>query len=81
MRSQYRTRVELAAVAALGKTTATVSKAHDRVSKRWREQMRDKLERKKSPLPPRRYREARQRGGMSPEVEEKIRAALMEIKL
>ena len=77
--SEHPTRVELAAVTALGKTVAIVSRAQIE-AKRWREQMRDKLIEKVA-VTSARVSEAVREGGLSPAVEEKIRAALMEIKL
>ena len=73
------TRTEVAAVAALGKTVATVSKA-SLDFKKWREHMREKLEDKVAATSAR-VSEAARDGGLSPAAEEKIRAALMEIKL
>ncbi len=73
------TRAELAAVAALGKIVATVSKALIEW-KKWRDQAREKLGAKIAATSAQVSQAARE-GGMSPEVEEKIRAALMEIKL
>jgi len=73
------TRTELAAVTALGKTVATVSRANVDL-KKWREHMREKLEAKVAATSVR-VSEAAREGGLSPAAEEKIRAALMEIKL
>lgn len=72
-------RVEIAAVAALGKVTATVSKAVIDFQ-RWRQELREKLNAKIDATTAKVSETARQ-GGMSAETEEKIRALLMEIKL
>jgi hypothetical protein len=73
------TRTDLAAVTALGKTVATVSRANLDL-KKWREHKREKLEAKVAATSAR-VSEAAREGGLSPAAEEKIRAALLEIKL
>jgi Protein of unknown function (DUF3486) len=73
------TRLELAAIDALGKTVATVSKANLEL-KRWREQMREKIERKVAATNARVSQAARE-GGLSRAAEKTIRQALLEIKL
>ncbi len=72
-------RLELAAIAALGKTVATVSRANIEL-KRWREHVAEKLARTIA-VTGERVSEAAREGGLSPAAEQKIRAALMEIKL
>jgi hypothetical protein len=73
------TRLEFAAIAALGKTVATVSKANIEL-KRWREHMREKIELKVAATNARLSQAARE-GGLSRAAEETIRQALLEIKL
>ena len=72
-------RVEIAAITALGKVTATVGKAVIDLQ-RWRAEMRDKLNAKVASATARISETARE-GGMSPETEDKIRTMLLEIKL
>jgi hypothetical protein len=77
--SKYPNKVELAAVTALGRTIAIVSKATIE-AKRWREQMRAKLE-EKIAVTTEKVSDAAREAGLSPEVEKTIREALMEIKV
>jgi hypothetical protein len=77
--SQLPTRTEIAAVSALGKTVATVSRA-SLDFKKWRAQVREKVETKVAATKAK-VSEAAREGGLSPAAEKKIRAALMEIKL
>jgi hypothetical protein len=77
--AKYPTKVELAAVTALGKIVATINKAQIEW-KKWRDQAREKLQEKVAATSARVSEMARE-GGLSPEVEDSIRAALTEIKL
>jgi hypothetical protein len=72
-------RVEVAAITALGKVTATVSKAVIDLH-RWREEMRDRLNAKVAAATAK-ISAAAHEGGMSAQTEEKIRTMLMEIKV
>jgi len=66
-------------VTALGKIVATVSRAN-REWREWREKMRERVEAKVAATNAS-VSEAAREGGLSPAAEQKIRAALMEIKL
>ena len=77
--AKFDNKVELAAISALGRTTAIVSKAQIE-ARRWREHVRDRLNEKVAATTAK-VSEAARQGGMSPEVEEKIRSMLMEIKI
>jgi hypothetical protein len=79
LESKFPTSVEVATVTALGKITATVSKAMLDVE-RWREQMREKLNAQLASTAAK-VTEAAREGGMSADTEEKIRSMLMEIKV
>ena len=76
---KFPNKVELAAITALGRTIAIVSKAIIE-AKRWREQMRAKLEQKIA-VTTEKVSAAAREAGLSPEVEKTIRDALMEIKV
>ena len=77
--TKFPNKVELAAVTALGKTTAIVSKALIELE-RWREKLRDKVNRKIEATSAR-ICDATREAGLSPEVEKTIRDALLEIKV
>jgi len=77
--AKYSNKVELAAVTALGRTTAIVSKAVIDLQ-RWREEIREKLSETIATATAKISATARE-GGMSAETEDTIRALLMEIKL
>ena len=73
------TRVEIAAVTALGKVTATVSRAVIEFE-RWRDELRAQVNEKVAATRIA-VRDAAREAGLSPEVEKTIRDALMEIKV
>jgi hypothetical protein len=73
------TRVEIAAVAALGKVTATVSKAVIEFE-RWRDELRKRVNQKVAATAIA-VADVAHEAGLSPEVEKTIRDALMEIKV
>ncbi len=77
--AKFPSKPELAAVTALGKIVATVSRAN-REWREWREKMRERVEAKVAATNAS-VAEAAREGGLSPAAEQKIRAALMEIKL
>jgi hypothetical protein len=78
-RSKFSTNTEVAAVTALGRVTATISKAMLDVE-RWREQMREKLNAQLAATTAK-VTEAARKDGMSVETEATIRALLMQIKV
>jgi hypothetical protein len=78
-KSKFSTNTEVAAVTALGRVTATISKAMLDVE-RWREQMREKLNAQLAATTAK-VTEAARKDGMSVETEATIRALLMQIKV
>lgn len=77
--SKFPSRIELVAATSLGKIVATVNKALIDW-KKWREEAREKIERKVAATSAR-VCEVASEAGLSPEAEKCIRDALMEIKL